>query len=166
MFRYRAHPFRLLTARVSWSTSFCGRSLPRLPNLGFVVPEELTALGTDSFYHDISLEQLELLEQDVVLWEPAVLELLPEVESNSIYQNLNVAKGVGALLILLLVVVTAAWSPDTPSGDTGGREITHAMGSTVVPADPQRVVVLDTAGALRSPNTWAASACMPGSTCW
>ncbi|MEX1005480.1 MAG: hypothetical protein WD156_08930 [Acidimicrobiia bacterium] len=36
--------------------------------------------------------QLDLLEQDVVLWEPAVLELLPEVEENPIYQNLNVAK--------------------------------------------------------------------------
>lgn len=62
-----------------------------LQDLGFVVPAELAALGTDSFYHDISVEQIALLEQDVVLWEPAVLELLPEVENNAIYQTLDVA---------------------------------------------------------------------------
>lgn len=62
-----------------------------LQDLGFVVPDELAALGTDSFYHDISVEQIALLEQDVVLWEPAVLELLPEVENNAIYQTLDVA---------------------------------------------------------------------------
>lgn len=48
-----------------------------LQDLGFVVPQELAALGDDGFYHDISAEQIRLLEQDVVLWEPAVLELLP-----------------------------------------------------------------------------------------
>jgi iron complex transport system substrate-binding protein len=63
-----------------------------LQDLGFVVPEELAALGEDAFYHDISAEQLSLLDQDVVLWEPAVLELLPEVEKNPIYRTLEVAK--------------------------------------------------------------------------
>jgi iron complex transport system substrate-binding protein len=63
-----------------------------LQNLGFVVPPELAALGSDAFYHDISPEQLSLLDQDVVLWEPAVLELLPEVKSNPLYQSLDVAK--------------------------------------------------------------------------
>lgn len=62
-----------------------------LQDLGFVVPDQLATLGTDSFYHDISVEQIALLEQDVVLWEPAVLELLPEVENNAIYQTLDVA---------------------------------------------------------------------------
>jgi len=56
------------------------------------VPDELAALGDDAFYHDISAEKLDLLEQDVVLWEPAVLELLPEVRDNRLYRNLEVAK--------------------------------------------------------------------------
>ena len=62
-----------------------------LQDLGFVVPPELAALGSDSFFHDISVEQLDLIDQDVVLWEPAVLELLPQVEDNPIYQSLDVA---------------------------------------------------------------------------
>ena len=62
-----------------------------LQDLGFVVPDELAELGTDSFYHEISAEQIELLDQDVVLWEPAVLDLLPEVEQNEIYVGLDVA---------------------------------------------------------------------------
>lgn len=62
-----------------------------LQDLGFVVPDELAALGADSFYHDISAEQIGILEQDVVLWEPAVLELLPEVEQNELYANLAVS---------------------------------------------------------------------------
>jgi len=62
-----------------------------LQDLGFVVPDELAALGADTFYHDISAEQIALLDQDVVLWEPAVLDLLPEVQNNPLYQNLDVA---------------------------------------------------------------------------
>ena len=61
-----------------------------LQDLGFVVPPDLADLGSDSFYHDISAEQLELLDQEVVLWEPAVLELMPAVEENPLYQNLRV----------------------------------------------------------------------------
>lgn len=61
-----------------------------LQDLGFVVPDELAALGTDSFYHDISAEQISLLDQDVTLWEPAALELLPLVEENPLYTTLDV----------------------------------------------------------------------------
>lgn len=63
-----------------------------LQDLGFVVPDELAALGSDAFYHDISAERLDLLDQDVVVWEPAVIELLPSVESNALYQTLEVAQ--------------------------------------------------------------------------
>lgn len=63
-----------------------------LQDLGFVVPDRLAALGEESFYHDISAEQISLLEQQVVLWEPAVLELLPEVKKNPIYRTLDVSK--------------------------------------------------------------------------
>lgn len=63
-----------------------------LLDLGFVVPEELAALGADAFYHDISAEQLGLLEQDVVLWEPADIAQLPAVDANQLYQSLSVAR--------------------------------------------------------------------------
>ena len=63
-----------------------------LQDLGFVVPENLAKLGKDSYYHEISHEQIGLLEQGVVLWEPAVLELLPEVKKNPLYLKLNVSK--------------------------------------------------------------------------
>ncbi|GAA4815443.1 ABC transporter substrate-binding protein [Nocardioides caeni] len=63
-----------------------------LQDLGFVVPADLAALGSDTFYHDISAENLDLLEQDVVLWEPANIDLLPEVQENRLYANLDVAQ--------------------------------------------------------------------------
>ncbi|MDQ2649422.1 MAG: iron-siderophore ABC transporter substrate-binding protein [Actinomycetota bacterium] len=63
-----------------------------LLDLGFVVPDELAALGDDSFYHDISAEMLALLDQEVVLWEPADISQLPAVEANPLYQNLAVAR--------------------------------------------------------------------------
>lgn len=62
-----------------------------LQDLGFVVPDALAALGSDAFYHDISAEQISLLDQDVALWEPAVLELLPAVQDNPLYQTLAVS---------------------------------------------------------------------------
>lgn len=62
-----------------------------LLDLGFVVPADLEALGDDAFYHEISAEQIEILDQDVVLWEPAVADLLPQVEENAIYRNLAVS---------------------------------------------------------------------------
>lgn len=61
-------------------------------DLGFVVPEELAALGADSFYHDLSQEQLHLVDHDIVLWEFADPDFLPAVETNPIYQNLAVAR--------------------------------------------------------------------------
>lgn len=63
-----------------------------LLDLGFVVPEDLAALGTDSFYHDISAERLDLLDQEVVLWEPADLSQLPAVKENDLYTSLAVAR--------------------------------------------------------------------------
>jgi iron complex transport system substrate-binding protein len=63
-----------------------------LLDLGFVVPDDLAALGDDAFYHDISAEQLGLLDQEVVLWEPADIAQLPAVESNALYQSLAVAR--------------------------------------------------------------------------
>jgi iron complex transport system substrate-binding protein len=61
-------------------------------DLGFVVPEELAALGDDAFYHELSAEQLALLDQDVVFWEPADISQIPAIEENALYQSLAVAK--------------------------------------------------------------------------
>jgi iron complex transport system substrate-binding protein len=63
-----------------------------LLDLGFEIPGELTALGSDSFYHDLSPERLDLLDQQIVLWEPAELAQLPAVEKNALYQGLAVAR--------------------------------------------------------------------------
>jgi iron complex transport system substrate-binding protein len=38
-------------------------------SLGFVVPEEFTELAGDSFYADLSVERLDLLETDVLVWD-------------------------------------------------------------------------------------------------
>lgn len=50
------------------------------------------ALRFPQWVADISAEQIEMLDHDVVLWEPAVLALLPEVENNPIYATLSVAQ--------------------------------------------------------------------------
>lgn len=63
-----------------------------LLELGFVVPPELAALGSDKFFYDLSPEQLGLLDQDVVLWELFDASSLPAVTDNAIYQNLSVAQ--------------------------------------------------------------------------
>lgn len=63
-----------------------------LLDLGFEVPAELEALGTDKFYHDLSPERLDLLDQQIVLWEPADLSQLPAVKENPLYTTLQVAK--------------------------------------------------------------------------
>jgi iron complex transport system substrate-binding protein len=63
-----------------------------LLDLGFKVPSELAALGEDSFYHDLSPERLDLLDQEIVLWEPADISQMPAVEKNALYQSLAVAR--------------------------------------------------------------------------
>lgn len=63
-----------------------------LLDLGFVVPDQLAALGDDAFYHEISAERLDLLDQDVVLWEPADIDQIPAIEGNALYQSLSVAQ--------------------------------------------------------------------------
>ena len=45
-----------------------------LTSLGFVVPDEINALATDSFYAEISSEQLHLLDRDLVFWELGAAE--------------------------------------------------------------------------------------------
>ena len=63
-----------------------------LLELGFTIPEELAALGADKFYHDLSPERLDLLDQQIVLWEPADVTQMPAVERNALYQGLAVAR--------------------------------------------------------------------------
>lgn len=63
-----------------------------LLELGFTIPAELAALGADKFYHDLSPERLDLLDQQIVLWEPADVSQMPAVERNALYQGLAVAR--------------------------------------------------------------------------
>lgn len=71
-----------------------------LTSLGFVVPDEINALATDSFYAPISAEQLRLLDRDVVFWELGAAEGTRDtIESNAVYQSLDVAREGRAVFI-------------------------------------------------------------------
>lgn len=63
-----------------------------LTSLGFVVPEEINELATDSFYVPISPEQIKLLDRDVIFWELGAAEgMRPVIEANPLYQSLDAA---------------------------------------------------------------------------
>lgn len=64
-----------------------------IASLGFAVPDEINALAKDSFYAEVSNEQLRLLDHDLVFWELGAAEgTRPLVESNPVYQALDVAR--------------------------------------------------------------------------
>jgi iron complex transport system substrate-binding protein len=70
-----------------------GSSDPRsrtMAALGFEIPEEIDRMAGDAFFTEISAEQLNLLDADVLLW---VLTVPAEVVTGSpVYQQLDVAK--------------------------------------------------------------------------
>jgi len=64
-----------------------------LTALGFVVPPEINDLATDSFYAEISAEQLQLLDRDVVFWELGAAEgTRPLIEGHPVYALLDAAR--------------------------------------------------------------------------
>lgn len=60
-----------------------------LTSLGFVMPPELEALATDEFGFDLSLERLDLLDLDVLIWLDAE-DAGEKFSSNEIYNSLAV----------------------------------------------------------------------------
>jgi iron complex transport system substrate-binding protein len=64
-----------------------------LTSLGFVVPAEIDALATDSFFAEISSEQLRILDRDVVFWELGATEgARPIIEADPVYRLLDAAR--------------------------------------------------------------------------
>jgi len=60
-----------------------------LDSLGFVMPSELEALATDEFGFDLSLERLELLDLDALIWLDAE-DAGDAFTTNAVYNNLAV----------------------------------------------------------------------------
>ena len=60
-----------------------------LDSLGFVMPSELEALATDEFGFDLSLERLELLDLDALVWLDAE-DAGEAFTTNAVYNNLAV----------------------------------------------------------------------------
>lgn len=83
--------------------------LELLTGLGFDVPDDIDALvPADRFTADVSGEQLELLDRDVLLWELGAAEGMREVvESNPLYRNLAVAREGRAVFVDDLILAGA-----------------------------------------------------------
>lgn len=62
-----------------------------LTSLGFELPAELDELAGDAFYGTLSLERLDLIDTDVLIWT-VTPEQAAAVQDNSIYQQLAVAQ--------------------------------------------------------------------------
>lgn len=143
-----------------------------LTSLGFTLPPEIVELTGESFFTTISNERLDLIDTDVLVIAVSTEEERQVIESDPLFQQLNAAQegrvvfldqelsgaasfssvlSLPYLLERFVPALAAAidGAPATVVGDTVApaattRTITHAMGTTEVPAVPQRVVVLDT----------------------
>lgn len=63
-----------------------------LADLGFDVPPQIASLFGDEFYTVISLEQLELLDADVVVWVTYTTPETAAVRDNDLYRNLPIVR--------------------------------------------------------------------------
>jgi iron complex transport system substrate-binding protein len=64
-----------------------------LTSLGFKVPDEVTALAGDRFFADVGPERIDLLDQDVLMWEIGDnAEAKAAVVGNPLYGGLEVSK--------------------------------------------------------------------------
>ena len=68
-------------------------------DLGFVVPDELDAIAGDQFYGALSMEQAELLDTDVLVWQAGSPEERAGIEDDPILAALPVATDGRAVFI-------------------------------------------------------------------
>lgn len=68
-------------------------------DLGFVVPEELDAIAGDQFYGALSMEQAELLDTDVLVWQAGSAEERTGIEADPILAALPVVADGRAIFI-------------------------------------------------------------------
>jgi iron complex transport system substrate-binding protein len=59
-----------------------------LTELGFTIPD----LPADGFYAEVSREQVETLDRDVLLWELGDASMRDSIESDALYERLDVAR--------------------------------------------------------------------------
>jgi len=134
--------------------------------LGFVMPEEMDELAGDSFYADVSVERIDLLDQDLIAIvnlqfveggretleaEPLFSQLKAVQEGRVIYfdEEAENALGYSSPLSLpyalnaALPQLKAIFGSSATSCEDGFRLIVHALGETCVSNDVQRVVTLE-----------------------
>lgn len=68
-----------------------------MTSLGFAIPDDIRS---ESFYAEISQEQLDLLDRDVLLWELVDPATQSVIEAHPIYQQLDVAKEARAVFVV------------------------------------------------------------------
>jgi iron complex transport system substrate-binding protein len=134
-----------------------------LADIGLTRPAAQAALaGSHGAHSDpVSMEQLELIDGDWIFIGALNAEgsvALEAARTNPLFQQLDavqaghvaVVDGAvwtsigGPLAALQVLDDVAAALAAAPAAEGATRTITHAMGTTEVPAVPQRVVVLDT----------------------
>lgn len=84
-----------------------------LTELGFTIPNEIAELTGDSFYAEISPEQIQLLDHDVLVWYAGGglgPDLRTDLANNQLYQELGVVKRGGDLIMDELPGDALSWS--------------------------------------------------------
>jgi iron complex transport system substrate-binding protein len=139
--------------------------------LGFVIPAEHDAIAGDLFYATISDERMDLLDQDLIAFvnlqdieggregvesDPLFAQLEAVQDGRVLYMDevvenaLHFTSPISLPFALegALPALEAIFPPEVAAAqtmcETGFRPFTHVMGETCIPAEPQRVVVLDT----------------------
>lgn len=72
-----------------------GKDDPRsrlLRELGFVIAPELASLAGDSFYANVSAEQAQLFDVDLLVWWLESEEEMAQLAEDAVYQQINVVK--------------------------------------------------------------------------
>ncbi|MDL1900996.1 iron-siderophore ABC transporter substrate-binding protein [Anaerolineae bacterium CFX9] len=137
-------------------------------DLGFVVPDELAGLAGDDFYASISMERVDLLDQDLLVFQSVrdwaggregiesdpVLSRMPAMqEGRAVFIPPALDDAFQFQTVLSLPYFLEGIVPEIASAvnraastqcDDGFRAFEHAMGVSCIPINPQRVVVLDT----------------------
>lgn len=135
-------------------------------DLGFVIPEEFTELAGDSFYFDISLERVDLLDQDLIAivnlqfieggretleTDPIFAQLTAVQDGRVLYFDETAENALGFSSPLSLAYALDAALPQLEAMfgdamaacDEGLRPVTDATGASVcVPENPIRIVAL------------------------
>lgn len=84
-----------------------------LTALGFTIPDEIAKLTGDQFYAEISVEQIQLLDRDVLVWYAGGglgPNLQADLANNQLYQQLGVTKRGGDLIMDELPGDALSWT--------------------------------------------------------